>query len=517
MSLAIVERPNSYYMLRLGGLLLPALAAVIWGWLAWRDVFRTAIDHATAQSELVAQYVERMIDSQSLVHHAVRVKTEAEDADYLRSRAFHDFLRGIAEAEDYILGVALVSVDGALVASSGTYPASRRIGPRDYVEAIRSGDALFIDRIITAATKQDAFVVVTPLKRQGFDGMILSTFSNEKMTDFLRGIAVRDGEAASILRLDGKLLVRNFPAPPMMLPPDAPGRIYPQQNLSGYFVATAVSDGVTRIYAYRRAGDLPLVANFGVPTAIVWAQWSARAAPVIALFALMGLFGFISAERLRRGMLERFEAETNRKRMAEAERLADERIRLMRETNHRVKNNLSLVVSLINLQMRGKSGIDGNELKTRIGAISHVHDLMYQAEDGVHVDLGALLRDIASSPALVPREKGITVRCDIDDGIELGPDRTTPLALVAAELITNAVKHAFADGTGGTIRLGLHREGADVVMVVADDGVGLPTSGTGASRKSGAAIIEALVAQIGGTLTRETEGGARFTLRFRAG
>jgi two-component sensor histidine kinase len=277
-------------------------------------------------------------------------------------------------------------------------------------------------------------------------------------------------------------------------------------------VAEAVADGVQRIYAFKHLEGHPLVAMFGAPTAAVWRDWAARTVPVFAFLALMGLFAFLAADRIRRDLLMRFEVVENRKRVAEAERLAEERIRLMRETNHRVKNNLALVVSLINMQMRGQGGIDGAELKTRIGAISHVHDLMYQAADAVHVDIGGLLRDIATSPALVPRERGLAVDCEIESGILLGPDRTTPLALIVAELVTNAVKHAFRDGRRGTIRVALRREGDEASLTVADDGVGLPH---GAERRSGSAIVEALVEQIGASLTLGMGPGASFNLRFR--
>jgi two-component sensor histidine kinase len=305
--------------------------------------------------------------------------------------------------------------------------------------------------------------------------------------------------------------MRNFDGPPVMLPPDAPGRIYPTQAERGQFNATAVTDNVHRIYAFQRVADLPLVANFGVPMSAVWRDWTISAGPVIALFVLMGLYGFVSAERIRRDMIARFETESNLKRVAAAERLAEERARLMRETNHRVKNNLALVISLINMQMRGKAGIDGNALKTRIGAISHVHDLMYQASDAVHVDAGGLLRDIATSPAIVPAERGVEVHCAIEEGILLGPDRTTPLSLIAAELLTNAVKHAFADHRGGRIDLSFRRDGDMAELRIADDGVGLDAQPL---RHSGSAIVDALVTQIGGTLERDGTRGTAVTLRF---
>ena len=138
-------------------------------------------------------------------------------------------------------------------------------------------------------------------------------------------------------------------------------------------------------------------------------------------------------------------------------------------------------------------------MKARIGAISRVHDLMYQAADGVHVDFAETLREIAASPAIVPREKGIAVVCEAEAGIVLGPETTTPLAIIAAELLTNAVKHAFHDRAAGTIRVILNRRGETGYMEISDDGVGLPEV---SPRKSGAAIIEALVQQIGGEMVR---------------
>jgi two-component sensor histidine kinase len=224
-----------------------------------------------------------------------------------------------------------------------------------------------------------------------------------------------------------------------------------------------------------------------------------------------GLFSFLTAERMRRGLLTRFEADSNRKRLDAAERLADERIRLMRETNHRVKNNLSLVVSLINMQVRGAKGIDAEALKSRINAISQVHDLMHQSADGVTVDFGEILQKVADSPALVPTERGLNVAFDVASGIMLGPDRTTPLALIAAELLTNAVKHAFPDRANGTIIVRLVRDKDAVLFDVCDDGIGF--SGD-IARNSGSAIVDPLVRQIGGTVERWSDCGACIRIRF---
>lgn len=506
-------RPWAFGLIRAGALVVPALAAVLWGWLVWRDALQIATHHAEAEAELVAQHVERLIQTQDVLHHAVRARAQVLPADGLRSDPFHRFLKALDEGQTFNNGIIVMDLDSRIVASSRTFPIDAAMGPRAYIDAIASGLPRFVDRIRLAPTGEDAMIVASPMRVSGFEGLVVSGFPATEIAEFLRGMAARPGESASIMRLDGMLLLRNFEADPVMLPPTVPGRVLVAQMDKGSFIHTAVTDGVRRIYAFHRVRDMDLVANFGIPVSAVWRDWSLRTVPVFAFLALMGLAGFAVITRMRSDMLARFEAEANQKRMEAAERLARERTRLMRETNHRVKNNLSLVVSLINLQMRGKSGIDGAELKTRIGAISHVHDLIFQAEDGVHLDVGTLLRDIATSPAIAPRESNVTVHCTIEPGIMLGPDRSTPLALIVAELVTNAVKHAYRDGAAGTVRVDLRRDGTTCILTVADEGVGLPAE---TRRRSGTQIVEALVEQIGARLVRDTVEGAgtRFTLRF---
>lgn len=521
MQRATRDERRAFLATRIGSIVLPLLAAIIWGVIAYRAEVETTRRHAVDNAVLVGQYIERMIQTQTVIHSAVRVRAESEDFGFLRSRAFHEFLAGVEKNNASMRGVAVIGTDGTFVSTSRAFPIEGRFGPRAYLDAIAGGAGLFIDRIKLELRKEDAFVVASPLVMpDGQTYVIVSAVDSKLIADFLKGIATRTGDIASVMREDGLLMMRNVPSEPVMLPPDAAVRqAIKVDPVKGWMQTVAATDGVERFYAYHRMGDLPLYANFGTPTALVTATWIKRALPVWVLFAAIGLFAALTANRLRQRMAQRFELETAHRRVEAAEKLADERIRLMRETNHRVKNNLSLIVSLINMQMRGKAGIDGNELKARIGAISRVHDLMYQAADGVHVDFSETLREIADSPAIVPREHGISVICETETGIVLGPETTTPLAIIAAELLTNAVKHAFQGRTAGTIRVRLNRKGETGLMEVSDDGVGLPEV---APRRSGAAIIDALVHQIGGEISRDSgaedmsgEGRGTFGLRMR--
>lgn len=159
------DETRAFIALRLGSIVLPALAAAIWGIIAWRGEMDSTRNHAEDSALLVAQYVERLVQTQSIVHAAVRVRADVLDDAALRSRGFHDFLRGIEAGNDGMLGIAVVGIDGTYVAASRIYPISGRMSRRAYLEAIAGGAGFFIDRIKLELKKEDAIVIATPLHR----------------------------------------------------------------------------------------------------------------------------------------------------------------------------------------------------------------------------------------------------------------------------------------------------------------------------------------------------------------
>jgi two-component sensor histidine kinase len=270
----------------------------------------------------------------------------------------------------------------------------------------------------------------------------------------------------------------------------------------------AVTDGVERIYAFEKVTDLPLYANFGLPMREVWQNWMWKVFPVWALLAAIGLVSYMAMDRMRRGFQHRLAEEIGRKRLQQAEDLAEQRQQLMREMNHRVKNNLSLVTSMINMKMRSDPAYDGRDLQSRIHAISEVHDLMYRADDGTEVDAGEMIRTVATNPALIPDGAAVELNVEAEPEIMVGPGLSTPLALIASEMITNAVKHAFPDGAG-QIGVRLYRAEGGLVLEIEDDGVGI---GEAPKRRSGITIIDALVRQVNGQLQRCDGRGTRYRL-----
>lgn len=201
---------------------------------------------------------------------------------------------------------------------------------------------------------------------------------------------------------------------------------------------------------------------------------------------------------------------------AELQRALDQKSLLLREVNHRVKNSLHLVSSLLSLQLRG---VTEERLRhhfrdaiSRIHAIAQVHARLYQTERFETVELATYLHALAND--LLAASGGATA-CDLRidaEEVDLPIDVAIPLSLVANELITNAIKHA----AGGRIRVdvSLRRVGRELEFAVADDGPGLPDDFDPDRAKSlGLRIVTTLTRQIGGTLHVDPmPRGARFRI-----
>jgi two-component sensor histidine kinase len=507
--------PSSLAALRWGSLLLPILVGLIWAVFSYQASERQAIATARSNVNLIHQFVDRLALTHMLVHQAVRERARGEDLDFLRSKPFHLFLQGMEKSQKNSLGVLIIGFDGQLIASSRVHPIDGKFGRRDYLEAIQNGARIYVDRILLEPGKEDAIVFAQPFVTRDFSGVIVSAVAVEVLRSYLQTIAENQGNAASMMRVDGKLLIRNFVAPPAMLPPDA-GAMIALRNKSEVIRTVAKTDGVERIYAMLTLPDLSLVVNYGVTTHLIFLGWAYQMAPVLGALLALGAIGFVLVGKVRSDLAaqsSRREAEESQRRREEAEKLAAERERLMQELNHRVKNNLALVEAMIGMQMRRQSAIDGAELRARVHAISEVHDLLYRAGGDSQVDLVNLIDHISRSPAIIPEERHIGVRFIHDGPVRLKADRATPLALIVTELLTNSVKHAFHDRTDGKIDIRLERSEGTVTLFVEDNGGGLPEH---TERSSGLAMVRAFSQQIGGTLEilREDGQGARFVIRF---
>jgi two-component sensor histidine kinase len=192
---------------------------------------------------------------------------------------------------------------------------------------------------------------------------------------------------------------------------------------------------------------------------------------------------------------------------------------LAREVDHRIKNSLQMVTSVLAMQAAGAES-ESEQLAlqqacSRVQAVAHAHGLLYRSGGSDRVPfrdyLTALCCDLQSS--LAPEEVERSIDC-CSDTADIPVDYALPMALVVNELVTNAFKHAFPGGRKGRVEVSFQRrKPGGWRLTVADDGIGLPSWPPPAAPHSlGTRIVGALVERLHGRLEVATEGGTRFTL-----
>jgi PAS domain S-box-containing protein len=157
-----------------------------------------------------------------------------------------------------------------------------------------------------------------------------------------------------------------------------------------------------------------------------------------------------------------------------------EKIVLLKEVHHRVKNNMQVISSLLDLQADflpdETSRTFLRESQNRIRAMALVHELLYQSETFTSISMGEYLGNLAqyllSSYGVAPGR--ISLSCEVSD-FTLDLERAIPCGLIMNEMLSNALKHAFPDGRNGSIVVRVSSTAGWVTLTVADTGVGLPT------------------------------------------
>jgi two-component sensor histidine kinase len=199
--------------------------------------------------------------------------------------------------------------------------------------------------------------------------------------------------------------------------------------------------------------------------------------------------------------------------------LAAEREVLLREVNHRVGNSLQIIASLLHLQANSSTEEDVKAALTnavgRVAAVAQVHRRLYTSHDLKSVLLNqyldALLEDLRRS-AEGNRMSRLTLKAE---PIEIDPDRAVAIGIIVNELVMNAVKYAYPEGPG-PIHVDLHAEDEDLLLSIADDGVGLNVKIDPRSTGMGQRIVTAMASKLGASVERDpAHPGTRIVLRFR--
>jgi two-component sensor histidine kinase len=198
---------------------------------------------------------------------------------------------------------------------------------------------------------------------------------------------------------------------------------------------------------------------------------------------------------------------------ADLESRLREKDAMLREIHHRVKNNLQIISSLVRLQTPpgADERLSGflSDIQGRISAMSLIHETLYESDNLARVDFLAYLDALARNLelALAPKKGRMKIACS-GEGIELPIDTAVPLGLIANELLTNAIKHAFCAPWKGDARVsvatGMSPEGLPF-LAIEDNGRGFASparEGTAEGTGLGLTLVGILVQQIGATVSR---------------
>jgi PAS domain S-box-containing protein len=214
---------------------------------------------------------------------------------------------------------------------------------------------------------------------------------------------------------------------------------------------------------------------------------------------------------------------SERKRIEETLRVSlAEKTVLLQEIHHRVKNNLQIISSLLDIQADSITDVPAKsyfrECQNRISSLALVHEQLYQSSNFASVDLAEYIGNLATHlfNSFVKDPGRISLKIDTES-ICLNIDRSIPCGLIVNELISNSLKYAFPDNRAGEINIRLHADlEGGITLTVADNGVGLPTDlDVSKTHSLGLQLVHLLVKQLRGELEHHNDGGASFVVRLR--
>ncbi len=454
------------------------------------------------------------------------------------SPLLYERLKTLASQSPEIQSYWITDETGRIRASSFEWPMRvLNVADREYFRAhLGAGDAIHIGPRLSGKVHSELiFTLSRRMELPGgrFQGVALLSLLPDYFADFYRSVLHDSRDVILLLREDGLAMVRE-PLGSATNGTDI-GR-YPElvttPDTNGTFRAVTSFDGVERVLARRKVPDLPVYVVYGTDVASIEAAWHNRVEPY-ALFAapsvgLLGLLGVVALRRSRQAAdaqdaLSRAN-EALESRIAERTRHLDQALSdkevLLRDIHHRVKNNLQVILSLLELQSQRSPELEApfSEALSRINTMGLIHEQIYRSTGVSSVRLDDFVEALAGHLSNFHRRPGreIAIRHQVEP-LSLDLNRVVPFALILNEVVSNAFKHAFADRCSGTITITVTAEDGMLHLTVADDGTGTPEPTPAAEpgrRSMGMDLIRAFARQIRGEYRYTRADGTCFDLVF---
>jgi two-component sensor histidine kinase/integral membrane sensor domain MASE1 len=233
----------------------------------------------------------------------------------------------------------------------------------------------------------------------------------------------------------------------------------------------------------------------------------------IGVITATGLILCAALNERKKALLDMHSAEQ------QAKSMAAEKTLLLRELNHRVKNNLQIIISLLNIHQnelvseQGKSVF--KECINRVIAINNVHQSLFQAAQPDYVDLSEYLNVLAMNLVNTYRSNPSKVKIEIEaDKVAIHHEKAIPLGMVLNELMVNSLKHAFLPQQEGIISITLKRTDHKILFSYSDNGPGMQETQKDQASSIGMQLINLLVKQISGTVQSKISTGATYLIEF---
>lgn len=501
---------------------------VLRGAFLWIE-YRAALTRAEAATQdlalLMEEYAKRTLETSDLLLSDIIafVRSKGGIGTLSETEEAKEFLSGLTRrspASDIFL---IVDRDGHLVATSipqVSLPVS--FADRIWFKAHRAGAESFVGGAIFGRISNE--LLYTYSRRISdfngeFDGVAQVGLRPNFLQNLSRADTGTENVTLGIWGRDGRVIARTGLTQEQLDSGVGHTALFTEKGSqrTGTYRDNDPVDGVERIISFRRLDRWSVTVTASIPVATAlsaWTKglyWSAVIATIIlAAFGWLTWFGVRLSKETERAqqLLQNVNEEL-------AEALSD-KVTLLQEIHHRVKNNLQVTSSLLQMQARRFS--DENvkaafrETQDRLQSVGLIHDLLYRKETGGTINLQDYLNRLIDeiSATYGAQARGITVDLDAEP-IAIDLERAVPLALAVTEAMTNAFKHAFAPTRGGRIQVSAQRYDNQIEIVVRDNGKGV--SGASENDSSlGMKLIRAFASQLGGRFTLESEGGTIFRL-----
>lgn len=535
------RRPVAVLLARTAVLFLLCLTLLLIGvgWRSYSERFDEAQKTTRETTRLVANQTARMIEAADLmVLYLVDIAKTTEWTSRAEFESARQRVDALIEVLPYVTNVSIVDADGKVLlttldSDAAKQAAKQNVHDREYFAIHRDHEhgGLHITSLLNEWHEGGEYFALTrrvTADDGAFAGIVKVSLNPNTLGDFYRALNLQFDSSFQLIHLDTTVLIRE-PAYSSAERLVSPLRETILESTYGTVDYVGL-DGIERIGAYRNVDGYPLYVSVGLSKRDVASIWVRENWPyfVFALLALgaLTLLTLVAVRRARnedRYRDELVEAKANleervKERTASLETALAQKDVLFRELNHRVKNNLQVVSSLLRLHAtrstnaRSADGIQS--CLSRIQAMGAVHELLYRKDALKHLDFGDYLKLLCARLAEASAEQD-RVRLTVEaEAVEIDINKAVPLALFVNELISNAFNHAFPGGRNGTIVVRLRRHGPRYTLTISDDGVGFDAS-KARPGSLGLTLARGWASQVDGTLRQsQSAAGTTFVLEF---